>query len=199
MPTNSAAVLGSLNIYLTLLIAYNEMELLLQSERILSYEEEAVLNEDVAHFVEQLGLFFEAQGLSRTPGRLMGLLLVKPNPLSLDAMAELLQLSKASISTNIRLLEHYGLVERISLPGDRRDHYQLGSDPWERVTAISIERAQRMISIANEGLCALSKEDVEARHRLEEMRRFYSFLVKEARDLLQIWRDEHQPDTEPDQ
>ncbi len=81
------------------------------------------LNKDLQSFVERMGMTMERLGASRTLGRILGLLLVADDPLSLTEMAAILRVSKASISNNTRLCEQAGLVLRIGMPGDRRTHY----------------------------------------------------------------------------
>src|SRR4051812_38541175 len=74
-------------------------------------------------FVERAGLLWEADGLPRIAGRIFGLMIIAEDPLSLDQIAEALGVSKASASTDTRLLERLGYLERISKPGDRKDYY----------------------------------------------------------------------------
>ena len=62
---------------------------------------------------------------------------------SLDDLADQLQVSKASISSNARLLENWGIAERITLPGDRRDFYQLSPNAEERSLQRTLERGWR--------------------------------------------------------
>jgi DNA-binding transcriptional regulator GbsR (MarR family) len=41
-----------------------------------------------------------------------------------------LQVSRASISTSIRILEERGLVKRVTKPGERQDFFQLAPNPY---------------------------------------------------------------------
>lgn len=74
-----------------------------------------------ADFVERMGMALEADGLPRIAGRIFGLLLVSEDCRSLNELAAELHVSKASVSTNARLLEQRGVLERDSRPSDRRD------------------------------------------------------------------------------
>src|SRR5688500_16342267 len=91
-----------------------------------------------------MGMLFEADGASRTAGRLMGLLMLSPEPCSLEELAERLRVSKASVSTNARALERYGTIERVTRPGDRRDYYQIADAMPVQLTARRIEHVTRM-------------------------------------------------------
>ena len=83
------------------------------------------MHPETRQLIERVGVLCEADGLPRIAGRIFGLLLVTPDECSLDDMAETLGVSKASISTDARRLEHFGIVVRTSRPGDRRDYYAI--------------------------------------------------------------------------
>ena len=70
-----------------------------------------------AQFTDRMGLLFEAEGQPRIAGRMFGYLLVSEDPRSLDQLAETLRVSKASVSTNARLLADKGMLERRLPPG----------------------------------------------------------------------------------
>lgn len=103
------------------------------------------MGENGARFIEMMGQHVEEEGVPRIFGRLMGALLLNAEPRSLDELAEQLQVSKGSISSNARSLDGSGIAERITLPGDRRDYYQLSEDFVERVLYRQLERHRLMI------------------------------------------------------
>ncbi len=90
--------------------------------------------------IERMGLFFEKDGLPRIAGRVLAYLLLSPAPRTLDQLAEVLQVSKSSVSTDARLLERMGTVERVTVAGDRRNYYQIAADLPDRMAAIWRER-----------------------------------------------------------
>ena len=57
-----------------------------------------MLKPEAQQFIERTGVEIERLGMSRTFGRLFGLLMVADRPLSLDDLAEQLHVSKASVS-----------------------------------------------------------------------------------------------------
>jgi DNA-binding transcriptional regulator GbsR (MarR family) len=94
-------------------------------------------------FVEGMGAAAATSGvLSQLQGRIFAVLFVEDHPLSLDDIAEALQLSKSNISINIRSLVEWHLVRRASVPNSRRDHYEAASDFW-RVMQEIMERRFR--------------------------------------------------------
>jgi len=79
------------------------------------------LSASVREFIDQMGLYFAGFDISRSAGHIVGVLMVTDRPLSLDEIASALQVSRASVSTNARLLASAGLAQPVSMPGDRRD------------------------------------------------------------------------------
>lgn len=138
-------------------------------------------------FVERLGITLEADGLPRIAGRLFGVLLLSPEPLSLDELAHRLEVSKASVSTDARLLEQRGVAERVSLPGDRRDYYQMAPDLFRR----SLEQRLARWRAFHEAVSAV-RPIVAGRHevvdqRLEEMEEAYDHVLSTLTAALESW------------
>lgn len=146
------------------------------------------LNDEIRAFIEKLGLMWERMGATRTAGRMVGLLLVANKPLSLNEMADLLHVSKASMSTNARMAEQVGMARRVSLPGDRRDYYEITPGSFEQMLSYRIRAIQEFVHLADDGLSALDEEDATARRRLERMKDFYQFFIGELEAALDHWR-----------
>ena len=60
----------------------------------------------------KMGLLCESDNLPRIAGRLFGLLILEDEAFSLRELADRLQVSRASVSTNARILTEMGLAER---------------------------------------------------------------------------------------
>lgn len=74
--------------------------------------------------IEACGRICQVFGLPRSMGQIYGLLYLAPDPLSLDDIAELLGISKASASTGTRQLSAWGGIRQVWVHGERRDHFQ---------------------------------------------------------------------------
>ena len=79
-------------------------------------------------FVEAAGRLWQLAGLPRSTGQIHGLLHLSPKPLSLDEIAGLLSISKASASTGTRQLVAWHAVRQVWVQGDRRDHFESVAD-----------------------------------------------------------------------
>jgi DNA-binding transcriptional regulator GbsR (MarR family) len=141
---------------------------------------------ELKHFVEDVGLVMEQLGQPRMAGRLVGWLLVcDPPHQSMTELVEALQASKASISNTTRLLIHVGLIERISLPGYRHDHYRLKSGAWVQLTKARLSQIYTIRQLADRGLALLAGERPELKQRLSEMQSVYAFWEEEMPLLLE--------------
>lgn len=140
------------------------------------------------HFVEEVGLMFELAGLPRMSGRILGWLLISnPPQQSHSDIAEVLQASKGSISTMTRLLIQIGLIERVSLPGERRDYFQIKPNAWGQMTKQRIAQIAAFRQLAEKGLDLLKDSSPRLRHRLQEMRDIHAFLERELPLLDERW------------
>ena len=117
--------------------------------------------------IERVGVLSETEGLPRIAGRIFGLLLVTPGECSLDDMAETLGVSKASISTDARRLEQYGIVVRTSRPGDRRDYYAIAPNALRESLEKKIRGMRLFLDILRDAR-ELPDADAEVRDRIDE-------------------------------
>lgn len=138
--------------------------------------------------IEKFGLTFEEEGLPRIAGRIVGFLMLHAGPCTLDDLAEHLQISKTSASTNTRLLEQHGILERTARAGDRRDYYQMASDYGEQMFAMARQRIKRFHGILTEAADQLAPMSDASRERLNKMQQFYEFLLTDLEDVGARWR-----------
>ena len=80
--------------------------------------------------VAVIDLFLNAAnsfGLPKSYGQIYGLLFCRDQPLAMDEVMELLQISKGSASQGLRALRQLGAVSSVFAPGDRRERYMAES------------------------------------------------------------------------
>lgn len=143
-----------------------------------------------AAFVDRIGLFFEMLGGPRTMGRIYGWLLICEPPLqSLTALAATLGVSKASVSTVIRLMQEGGLVER--LPGStRQHHYRITPGGFTQVLHVQLGRMRAGVEAAEYGLSVVGEDRPEQRERLTDLRDFCDFCAGDAlQEFMRRWED----------
>ncbi|WP_347239527.1 MarR family transcriptional regulator [Microcoleus sp. FACHB-68] len=153
---------------------------------------------EVKRFVEEVGLLFELAGLPRMAGRILGWLLISNPPhQSTGELAEVLQASKGSISTMTRLLIQARLVERMSLPGDRRDYFCIKLGAWSALIKQQVAQITAIRQLAEHGLQLVEGEDPQRRQRLQEMHDFHAFFERQFPMLIECWEQEHPQRDQP--
>jgi DNA-binding transcriptional regulator GbsR (MarR family) len=141
----------------------------------------------VVEFVEQMGLILQAEGLPRIAGRIMGLMVMHGGPFSLTELANCLSVSRASISTNTRLLEDLGVIERTATPGDRQDYFRLSRQPYARMLRGIVRRMGRAREVVGSTQEALPADMPEAHERLEELDAFYEAIIETFENVVDGW------------
>lgn len=148
------------------------------------------MHRDVEAFIERAGLQWQRDGLPRIAGRIFALTLISPEPCSLDEIAETLGVSKASVSNDARLLEQMGFVERVSLPGDRRDYYQITTQSLERSLETRVQRIRDFQGLMELGM-RLPIKHARVKERLEDHRLAFEHMVGALGEALEQLRSRH--------
>jgi DNA-binding transcriptional regulator GbsR (MarR family) len=142
------------------------------------------MNDSSKRFVDLMGQHLEEDGVPRTYGRLLGVLLLNPEPRALEELADQLQVSKGSISSNARALEGSAIAERVTMPGDRRDFYQLSDDFVQRVFLRQIERQRLLIDRLEMGREAAGEDPPHVRERFDQLIEYLRDAIAMTEELL---------------
>lgn len=146
----------------------------------------------VVEFVEQMGLILQAEGLPRIAGRIMGLMIVHEGPFGFNELSERLSVSRASISTNTRLLEDLGVIQRTATPGDRQDYFRLSRQPYARMLRGVVRRMHRAREVVKSTQEALPQDMEGAQDRLNELDAFYEALIESFVNVIDAWEAKRQ-------
>ena len=145
------------------------------------------LDPELVRFMESMGMYFESYGIPRIGGRILGLLLIAHEPLSADRIASILKVSRASISTNFRVLLTSGLAEKVTFPGDRTTYFVFPESGLEKTLLVEIQGINALKRLVQQGLNALPTDD-SARDRMQEMVDWTDFLMKLYQKALLDWQ-----------
>ncbi len=104
------------------------------------------LAEAKQQFIASWGAFGTHWGINRTMAQIHALLLVSADPLSQDDLMEQLNVSRGNANMNIRELIDWGLVDRIIIPGERKEYFSAEKDIWKVATQIVKERKKRELN-----------------------------------------------------
>ncbi len=138
-------------------------------------------------FIEKNGLQYEkTYGLPRIAGRIVGLLMVSPKPISIQEIRKTLQFSHGSVSTNLRLLGMMSLVDKVTLPGDRCDYYQFSPAAWDEILKRRMENLHDLSNLAHQALEDLNPQGV-VRDRFEEMLVWITLANQKYNEMVEEW------------
>jgi len=147
---------------------------------------EAVNDSTVAGIGRLAGFF----GFSDVMGRLYGTLMLSPEPLSLDTLANTLEISKGSVSMNMRAIERWGMAKEVWMRGERKKYYRAESDLWQVIRNILGSREQREVQLAlnvlGESIASLKAADQELTPQERELARYYLERIAELQSFFQI-------------
>jgi DNA-binding transcriptional regulator GbsR (MarR family) len=134
-------------------------------------------------------------GVNRSVSQIHALLYLSPRPLTSEEISDTLAIARSNVSTSLKELQSWGLVQLVHVFGDRRDHFEARKDVWEMVMHIVEERKRREIDPTLTVLrqCVLDatedrKTDPEVRQRLQQMLDFMELTGHWYSELKQLPR-----------
>lgn len=124
-------------------------------------------------FIEQMGLLAQGEGLPPAAGRIFAALVFDGETIAFSNLAVDLKLSRASVSTSMRLLEERGLVRRSRRPGDRQDYFEIAPDAFDAMLASARRRIDSVKREIDATIAALPSSEEGPRQRLSRFSDFY--------------------------
>jgi HTH-type transcriptional regulator, glycine betaine synthesis regulator len=132
-------------------------------------------------FIASWGRMGSVWGISRTMAEVHALLYITGQPMCTDEIMARLGVSRGNVSMSVRSLLEWAVIEKVRLPGDRKEYFQAEQDVWSMLRAIARERIKREVDPLLDALDEIgelapqigshSPEDIHALHsRLDEVR-----------------------------
>jgi DNA-binding transcriptional regulator GbsR (MarR family) len=141
-------------------------------------------------YIEETGLVFEGFGMTRMAGRILGYLLVcDEDEVSFDEIRKALHASKGSISGTTKLLINVGMVEQVSLPGDRKTYFRISRTKVGTILRARISQFETLSKTFSKGRQLKTRED-EVSEWLNEISSFYKWVGHEIESIIDRWEDE---------
>lgn len=141
-------------------------------------------------FIERFGLMNEEDGMPRTAGRMFALMLIESGPISFSDLATRLEVSRGGVSTNTRLLEEFGMIERVSRRGERQDYFQVVENPWERIIERRVALQQRASDYVQTLVAAQPELPDHVKKRMSDMTSLIDAGVKSMTEMRTRLADE---------
>lgn len=142
----------------------------------------------IQKFIDKMGLYYESYGIPRIGGRILGLLLTAPEPISAEAISKTLQVSRSSVSTNVRLLITVGMLEITQKPLDRTDYFILSDEAWSNAIRLRIQGFQELNKIVEQGRQAMESNGHTGNTKLQEMEKWAEMMQNLHQQALEEWK-----------
>ncbi len=128
------------------------------------------LNEAKQQFIQSWGVLGSQWGINRSMAQVHAILLVASKPMSTDDIMEQLNISRGNANMNIRDLIDWGIVEKVIIPGDRKEYFSADKDIWRVATRIMYQRKKKELDPMLKVLNQIS--DVEGDKRNADIKAF---------------------------
>lgn len=133
------------------------------------------LEESKTKFIDTWGGLGSAWGISKSMAQMHAFLLTSPEAMSMEDIMEELNMSRGNVNLNVRSLVDWGLVERISVKGERKEFFRAEKDIWRIATKIANERRKRELEPVVNTLSQVKDIDPSDR-RKKEAQEFIQFI-----------------------
>ncbi len=117
------------------------------------------LEEAKAEFVQSWGVLGSQWGINRTMAQIHALLLVAALPLTTEDIMGQLSISRGNTNMNVRDLIDWNLVQKVIIPGERKEYFKAEKDIWKVATLIMYQRKKRELDPMIKVLGQLSEVD----------------------------------------
>ena len=150
------------------------------------------LNPVTEKFILHWGEMGSQWGVNRTMSQIHALLYIIGKPLNAEEITETLGVARSNVSNSIKELQHWGLVQKVSILGDRRDHFSTNTDVWELARIIVIERQKRELDPTVQFLQELmdspefEHENKEVKTRIRETQEFVETVTTWSSEMLKL-------------
>jgi DNA-binding transcriptional regulator GbsR (MarR family) len=94
-----------------------------------------------------VGRIIEFWGFKRNMGRVWAVLYLSHEPLTAQDLRDLLRLSSGAVSMILSDLSRWGVVRKVWIQGDRRDHFAAEVQLWRMISRVLSEREKTEIVV----------------------------------------------------
>jgi DNA-binding transcriptional regulator GbsR (MarR family) len=103
----------------------------------------ALLSPVQQKFILHWGEMGTRWGINRTVAQIHALLFLSQKPLTAEDIVQALGVARSNVSNSLKELQGWGIVKRVHVMGDSRDHFESLKDVWEMFRVVMDERKKR--------------------------------------------------------
>ena len=125
-------------------------------------------------------------GINRTVAQIHALLFISQKPLNAEDIVGALKVARSNVSNSLKELQGWGIVKRVHVMGDARDHFESMKDVWEMFRVVLDERKKREI----DPTVAMLRDCVAEAHKDKDTDEYTEQKLRELADffaLTTVW------------
>jgi DNA-binding transcriptional regulator GbsR (MarR family) len=116
------------------------------------------LTKTAREFILHWGEMGSRWGVNRTVAQVHALLYLSAEPLTAEDIAQTLEVARSNVSTSLKELQNWQLIQATHQMGDRRDFFSTSHDVWQLFLTVVQQRVEREIEPTIAALGRLAKE-----------------------------------------
>ena len=121
-------------------------------------------------------------GINRTVAQIHALLFLSPKALTAEEIADTLGVARSNVSNSLKELQGWGIVKRVHVMSDARDHFESMKDVWEMFRVVLDERKKREV----DPTVALLRDCVAEANKDKETDEYTEQKLKELADFFDL-------------
>ncbi|MEL7211082.1 MAG: MarR family transcriptional regulator [Pseudomonadota bacterium] len=136
-------------------------------------------SEAKSQFILYWGDMGSQWGVNRSVAQIHALLFLSTTPMNAEQISAELEIARSNVSNSLKELVAWKLIRRVPQLGDRREHFEAETDPWEIALRVAQGRKEREIDPAMRVIadCVEKAEtetglDPEVKKRMQDMNTF---------------------------
>ena len=103
------------------------------------------LTDAMRQFIIHWGEMGTRWGVNRTVAQVHALLYLSAESLTAEEIADALSVARSNVSTSLKELQNWNLIQTDSRMGDRRDYFRTSADVWTLFLTVVDQRVEREI------------------------------------------------------
>ena len=129
-------------------------------------------------WVERIAMYLARDGVPPIAGRVLGWLMIcDPPEQSAGEISQAIGASRASLTSNLRLLTSMGFLSWRTRPGERTVYYRMAEDAWAVVVQRQIASIAAFLDITRDGLALAGRREGGA-ERVRQAHAMFEWMAK---------------------
>jgi hypothetical protein len=142
---------------------------------------------EVRHFIERFAMVLAALGMPPMPSRVwVASMVAEGETVTSGEIGERLGVSPAAISGAVKYLLQVGLLERVAVPGSRRQHFRADANQWAKTFVARRRGMEELSALAGDGAALVGPATLPG-SRLAELGDFFDYIASEIPRLVESW------------